>query len=168
MQLTQGGCWGPPRHLQHQIGQAWTGSIPATPSPRDSRSASLPALREVYGEEVWLSSGLGVVQVSPSGAVVAAGQVPTDTSNPQEQLWCGASLCQHPIPAQESPACDLPGQPVTTSSSPIWTYGCLAPKPPRQVPLLAGPACEPICSLCLSWLCSPGSLSRSGPVQSSL
>lgn len=126
MQHTQGGCRGPPYHLQHQIGQPWPGPIPVMPSPTDSRSGGPPALKEVF-----IGRSTGLALSSPDLPFWCCGgcrsgphryQEPTGTT----LVW---SSCQCPTPAQASPSCDLSGQSVTTSSSPIWIYGCLAPRP---------------------------------------
>lgn len=75
------------------------------------------------------------------------------------------SFYQCSTPAQASPSCDLSGQSVTTSSSPIWIFGCLAPRPCQAI---SPPSWISLQTdlLPLSWLCSPGFLSQLGPVQS--
>lgn len=63
-------------------------------------------------------------------------------------MW---SFCQCPIPAQESLAYDLLCQPVTTSSSPIWTMAVWPPNLPREVPCQPGePANRSAPSVCMA------------------
>lgn len=149
------GCWGPSPNLQHQTGQAWPGLTPADAlSSRDSRSASPRVLRESSGSSFGLAQSSKQSE-SPLPVLrqlqVRSPQIPvTHRSNPDVELL-----------SVNVPCLPRSGQPVTTSSSSVWT-----PNLPGELP--AGSVCKPLCSLHQPWLCSPVSLSQLGPIQSSL